>query len=118
MSDSYTCLITHFVWSTKHRTPDISTELRPKLYAYMAGILKKLKCPPVLINGVEDHVHILTYRHPTVAEAEVAAKVKANSSRWVHETFKGRDAFRWQDGYSAFSVSMSAKEAVRVYITN
>jgi putative transposase len=118
MGDSYTCLITHFAWSTKHRLPQITPELKPKLNAYMAGILKRLKCPPILINGVADHVHVLTYRHPTKAEAEIAAKVKANASRWVHDTFREHRAFDWQDGYSAFSVSMSVKEAARVYVAN
>jgi REP element-mobilizing transposase RayT len=83
----------------------------------MAGILKELDCPPVLINGIKDHVHVLMYRHPTKSESEIARVVKANSSKWVHETFRGRD-FAWQNGYSAFSVSMSNKDAVRAYIAN
>ncbi len=117
MGDSYTCLLTHFVWSTKHREPQIIAEIKPRLHAYMAGILKKLECVPVLINGVEDHVHVFTYRHPTVAEAELARVVKSNSSKWMHETYASHP-FGWQDGYGAFSVSMSNKEDVRRYVAD
>jgi REP element-mobilizing transposase RayT len=118
MGDTYTCLITHFAWSTKDRVPQITADLKPKLHAYMAGILKKLACPPLLINGVEDHVHMLTYRHPAKAEAEIARVVKANASRWVRETYPKHNAFTWQNGYSAFSVSMSVKETVRKYVAD
>jgi putative transposase len=39
--------------------------------------------------------------------------LKANSSRWLHE--HGLD-FAWQEGYGAFSVSSSNRNAVRTYI--
>lgn len=118
MGDSYTCLLDHVCFSTHNRLPQIVPALKSRLYAYMAGILKKIKCPPVLINGVEDHVHILTYRHPTVCESELARVVKSNSSGWVHDTFPEHRDFDWQNGYSAFSVSKSNLEAVREYIAN
>jgi REP element-mobilizing transposase RayT len=118
MGDSYTCLINHVCFSTHSRRPQIVPALKPKLHAYMAGILRKIKCPPVLINGVQDHVHILTYRHPTVCESDLARVVKSNSSGWVHDTFPEHRDFDWQNGYSAFSVSKSNIEAVREYIAN
>jgi hypothetical protein len=42
--------------------------------------------------------------------------LKANSSRWVHETFPAGASFAWQVGYGAFSVSQSNSDAVRAYI--
>lgn len=118
MGDSYTCLLTHFAWSTRNREPQITKDLGPCLHAYIAGILKQLDCPPILINGVEDHVHVLTHRHPTKAEAELARVMKANASKWVHDEFPRRRTFAWQHGYAAFSVSMSRKDAVQRYIAN
>jgi CRISPR/Cas system-associated protein Cas5 (RAMP superfamily) len=44
--------------------------------------------------------------------------VKANSSRWVHESFPKRRAFAWQEGYGAFSVSKSDEKRVIEYIRN
>ena len=41
-------------------------------------------------------------------------KIKANSSHWIHEQ-TGRP-FQWQEGYSAFSVSISQTEATVDYI--
>ncbi len=43
--------------------------------------------------------------------------LKKSSSIWVHEEI-GTKAFGWQEGYSAFTVSPPAREAVRKYIAN
>lgn len=42
--------------------------------------------------------------------------VKSRSTKWVHETFSNLQAFAWQEGYSAFSVSKSQEDAVKHYI--
>lgn len=44
--------------------------------------------------------------------------MKANSSRWVHETIPGQKDFAWLSGYGAFSVSKSVEEKVIQYIRN
>jgi len=43
--------------------------------------------------------------------------VKANSSKWIHDTFPHLGAFAWQEGYGVFSVSKSQEAAVKKYIT-
>src|SRR5262249_10224433 len=50
--------------------------------------------------------------------ADVLRAVKAGSSRWVHKTFPALEAFAWQTGYGAFSVSCSQVPVVRKYIDN
>jgi hypothetical protein len=42
-------------------------------------------------------------------------ELKAVSSGWVHNEIRMRD-FAWQEGYAAFTVSASQREAVRQYI--
>jgi putative transposase len=60
MSQSWARVILHVVFSTKNRAPFLKhLELRERLHAYMAGVVQHLGCEPILINGVEDHVHIL-----------------------------------------------------------
>ena len=50
--------------------------------------------------------------------AQLARLVKANSSKWVHQTFPAMQEFAWQTGYGAFSVSHSNLNGVRDYIRN
>ena len=116
MPQSYTDLVVHLVFSTKDRQEQIIDALQDPLYAYIGGICRNLDCDLIAIGGMPDHVHLLVLRHPTVAEAELARVVKANSSKWLH----GQHAadFRWQRGYGAFTVSRSNVEKVKRYILN
>ena len=44
--------------------------------------------------------------------------IKASSSKWVKETHSPLYGFKWQEGYSCFSVSESAAGKVSNYIDN
>lgn len=70
----------------------------------------------IAVGGVADHVHILLLLPPTMALAEAIQKIKANSSRWLHE--QTGEPFQWQEGYAAFSVSISHTDATVAYILN
>ena len=118
MSHTYTYLVTHVVFSTKDRLPIITPEVKPKLWAYMNGIVENLGGRAVAINGMADHVHMLVLLPPTVAIADALRVLKANSSKWVHENWREHSKFSWQSGYAAFSVSKSGVEVVVRYVEN
>ncbi len=50
--------------------------------------------------------------------AKAMQVLKANSSRWIRETFPNLRLFSWQDGYGAFSVGVSQMPATIAYIRN
>jgi REP element-mobilizing transposase RayT len=116
MPRTYTQLLNHIVFSTKERRPTLTAELRGRLFPYMGGIIRQLDGAALLINGVADHVHVLASLPSTAAPSEFVGKLKANSSKWVHESFPEHRMFGWQLGYSAFSVSVSQKQGVWDYI--
>jgi putative transposase len=116
MPRTYTQLLNHIVFSTKERRPMLTTELRARLFPYMGGIIREFGGVALLINGVTDHIHILASLPATAAPSNFVGKLKANSSKWVHETFPEHRLFAWQLGYSAFSVSVSQKQGVLDYI--
>ena len=116
MPHTYTDLLSHIIFSTKNRVPLIDADLRPRLLPYLGGIVKRMEGVPLLINGVADHIHMLVVLPAKLAVADFVAKLKANSSGWVHNNFPGKGDFAWQTGYAAFSVSHSQKQAVLDYI--
>jgi putative transposase len=67
----------------------------------------------IAINGMHDHAHLLFHLPPVLSLAKAVQLLKANSSKWMNE--HGR-RFAWQEGYGAFSVSLSSTEAVMKYI--
>jgi len=54
----------------------------------------------------------------TMAAAKAVQLVKAGSSKWVSSTFPGLERFEWQEGYGAFSISISHKTPTMKYIRN
>jgi putative transposase len=118
MPQSLANLYVHLIFSTKDRYPFLKNEVRPDLHAYMATVLANLKCPAILINSVEDHVHILFNLARTVTLAQAVEDVKKSSSKWIKTQGPSHARFAWQAGYGAFSVSESNVPAVTRYISN
>lgn len=118
MPQSFTCLHYHIVFSTKNREPWIDDAWRDRLYAYMGGVLRAGGGVLLAAGGMPDHVHLLCEIDKTVAIADAVRDIKANASRWVHETIADAESFAWQNGYAAFTVSHSGRDAVRTYLAH
>jgi REP element-mobilizing transposase RayT len=116
VAGTYTTLYYHIVFSTKSRQPLINVEFEDRLHQYIAGIIRGVEGTSIEINGTADHVHILTILPPKIALSDALRDIKANSSKWVHETHRDLHEFAWQDGFAAFTVSRSQVEPVRQYI--
>ena len=110
-------VVQHVVFSTKNRVAFFKDpELRARLHASMAGVLQNIGCEPILIGGVEDHVHILCNLSRTITSAGLVEEAKKSPSKWMKEQGAAYGEFFWQGGYGAFSVSQSNVEQVRAYI--
>jgi REP element-mobilizing transposase RayT len=115
MSHTSGNILLHFIFSTNGRRPLIKPEFRDDLYAYLGGIIREMNGAALIINGANDHVHMLIRVRPAHSAAEIARVVKTNSSRWVRE--KHSAEFAWQTGYGVFSVSESGVADVTKYIS-
>ena len=118
MPGTFTRLLYHIVFSTKHRANLIAAEMQPRLYEYLGGIVRGERGIAHEIGGVADHVHLLIQRRTDEALATLMRRLKANSSRWIHAEIPTMGAFAWQEGYAAFTVSPSQFETVRQYVRN
>lgn len=116
MPQSLAQIYVHLVFSTKERRPFIQRNIESQLYAYMADTIKRMDGIPCLINGTEDHIHVLSSFSRTVTLAKYIEEIKRNSSRWIKTKDPGYEKFSWQNGYGAFSVSSSRVNAVKLYI--
>jgi REP element-mobilizing transposase RayT len=118
MSQSLSAVYIHLVFSTKYRYPFLrDSGLRKDLHAYLGGSSKNLDCPPLLVGGVEDHVHLLARFGRTITQAEWVKELKRVSNLWLKEE-AGLRQFSWQSGYADFSVSQSNVDRVKTYIAN
>ena len=115
---THTQLIYHIVYSTYNREQTIALENKRRLYAFMNGILKNKNCHLYRINGMEDHLHILTHIHPTISLASLVKDIKLASIDFIKSEGIFPDFNGWQDGYGAYTVSYRDKDQLINYIKN
>ena len=71
MSQSFTNLLYHIIFSTKDGRPLITLDYRPRLYDYIGGTIRGTDGISLGIDGVEDHVHVLAKLRPDRALSDV-----------------------------------------------
>jgi putative transposase len=117
MPQSLAKILVHTVFSTKDRRPFLRDKsLRDELHRYPGGILANHDCQPLIIGGVEDHVHMLSTLSRTCEAAQMVKEVKRGSSLWLKTKNPDLRDFAWQNGYGIFSIGFSQIEAVKNYI--
>ncbi len=116
MPQSLAQIYLHLVFGTKNRSPWVRDAVRDSLHSYIARVLTNLGCKAVLINSVDDHIHLLFGLGRTVSVSHVVEEVKSSSSKWLKTQPCVDSGFGWQSGYGVFSVSASNIGAVRDYV--
>ena len=114
MGSTFLSLHYHIVFSTKECRPLIRMAWRSQLHEYLGGTIRGLSAVPEIIGGVEDHVHLLIGLRATHRLSDVMQELKKASSMWAAENHER--LFSWQDGYAAFSVSWTHRDAAYKYI--
>ncbi len=116
MSHSLTKIWIHSILGVKNKQALISEKVSPSIYKHIGELLLSIDCKPRIINGVEDHIHLLFLLSPKIAVADLEKKIKGETSHWINQQDLMSDKFSWQVGYGAFSVSESNVKAVQSYI--
>ena len=118
MRRPFTQLYVHFVWATWDRLPLITPQVEARIYNCIAAKCRELKCDPVAIGGIEDHVHLLVRFAPTLAPAFLVGEVKGASSHLMTHIVAPDTFFKWQGAYGAFTIRKDDVPIVSAYIAN
>ena len=108
----------HLVWTTQERKPLIQICIETDLYACIIAEATTLCCQVLAIGGMPDHVHLIVLLHPTTSVSSLMKQIKGVSSHLMNHTLLPGKNFRWQDGYFAFSMSRSHRDAAVLYVQN
>lgn len=104
------------VFGTKYRKPTIEEVHCEKLYKYIWGIINDKGCHLYRINGIDDHIHIFSDLHPSIALSDYIKDIKVASNEWMKESGLFPDFEEWQIGYGAFTYSFKQKNAIIDYV--
>jgi len=116
MTQTFTDLLYHTVFSTKERRPLLDDEIFPELTHVIGGILHDRNGCLLECNAMPEHIHLLAVFPPTIEVAKMVSEIKSLSSGWVHRRFGNSKPFAWQNGYSCFTVGAGDKIRVITYI--
>ncbi len=118
MSQSLSKLYVHIIFHIKNPVVPIGNDVKKELYAYIGSVIKDNDSIPLMINGTQDHVHILCVMSKNISLAKLVEEIKRHSSRWIKTKGQQNQQFFWQKGYAGFSVSQSLHDKTKRYIEN
>ena len=115
---AYRQILYHIVFRTKSSKKTINQEHSTNLKKYIWGIIKNKKCVLFRINCMEEHVHILSDLHPSVALSDYIKEIKVSSSKWMKESGFFPDFRGWGIKYCALTYSYKERDIIIEYIKN
>jgi REP element-mobilizing transposase RayT len=114
----FTQIYIHLVFAVKYRERVLKENHRPQLFKYLSGIVTNKEHKSIIINGMQDHMHILIGLNPKESISTLIGDLKRSSSIFINENKLFPGKFAWQAGYGAFSYSLSQLNNLYQYILN
>ncbi|MCE4562790.1 IS200/IS605 family transposase [Maribellus sp. CM-23] len=114
----YRQIIYQIIFRTKLSQKTLNPEHKERLFKYIWGIIKNKDCHLYRINGMEEHIHILTDLHPSIALADFVRDIKTASSVWLKDSDDFPKFIGWSEGYAALTYSHWDKDKLINYIKN
>lgn len=116
MANTYTQLYVHYVFAVQNRLCLINNKWQDNLYRYMSGIIDQQGHKLYVINGMNDHIHLLISMTPKQAPSDLIYHLKRSSSLWINQNRLSVGKFSWQEGFGAFSLGKSQLQEKIKYI--
>lgn len=118
MANTYTQLFIHFVFAVQNRLGLISPRWEEDMNKYINGIIEHYGHKLYLINGAEDHTHLLVSMNPKQSPSDLMFHVKRSSSLWINDNKLTIGKFSWQEGFGAFSFGKDQLSSKIKYVEN
>jgi putative transposase len=114
--NSYRQILYHIVFCTKDRKWCLPVDHHEDLYKFISGVIKNHNCILYRINGIENHLHILSDLHPSICLADFIKEIKTASNIWMKSAADFPDFQSWSAGYAALTYGFRDKEMIINYI--
>ncbi|WP_244502113.1 transposase [Terriglobus roseus] len=109
-------VVLHVIFSTKNQRPTLMDDLRSEAFARMSEEIGTTENILIAIGGTADHVHVAVYLSRKMTVAKLVDRLKTAATRWIIRQGAKHEGFRWQKGFSVFSVSPADRNALAQYI--
>ncbi len=113
---AYTRIYIHLVFGTKKRMPIMDAVARTVFIRHIQENASSKDIFIDILNGYEDHIHLLIRLHPSQNIALVAKQIKGESAHWANGNNLFTKHFAWAKGYYAASADGENLSRIRNYI--
>lgn len=111
-----TFIYVHVIWITAGEKAQLPAIVRKVLFPYIKQAAAAKGIQVLAVNGVENHIHCLVKLSPFQSLQQTVVTLKQDSLYWLNETKLLTEAFEWNEGFSAYSVSPSTIDKSVEYI--
>lgn len=118
MPNTYSQIYIQIVFAVKGRENLIPKNNREELHKYITGIVQNRGQKMLAIFCMPDHTHLLVGLKPSITISDLVRDVKTGSSIFINDRKWVKGKFNWQEGFGAFSYSISQLDSVVKYILN
>jgi len=115
---AYSKIYYHVVWTTRNRAHVILEDIETLLYQFIRNKINNLGGYLHAINGVSDHVHLVVTIPVTIPISRFIGQIKAVSSTRINKTCFEIGQFKWQAGYSIFTIGRKELPYIIEYVKN
>jgi len=115
---TFTQLYIHLIFAVQNRKALINETIQHNVFSYLSGILTQRDHKSIIVNGTEDHVHLLIGLNPKESVSTLVHELKRCTTLYINQEKLCNFHFTWQEGYGAFSYSKSQLDVVYNYIAN
>ncbi|MCF7796457.1 MAG: IS200/IS605 family transposase [Candidatus Marinimicrobia bacterium] len=115
---TFTQVIIHLVFAPQMNHSLLLREHRPRIFQCISGIISRLGHKSVIVNGVQDHIHIMLGLKPDLSISHTVKEIKRVFARFINDEKMTLGRFEWQRGFGAFSVSRSQLDRVYQYVAD
>ena len=85
MAGTFSQIYIQIVFAVQGRQNLLQKEWREEVFKYISGIIKNKGQKPIIVNGVEDHVHVFVGLKPAMALSDLVRDIKNNSSNFIND---------------------------------
>lgn len=116
LSQSKTKIWLHAIITVKDIEPLILMDHSLLIHRKISECFEKQGCSVEIVNGFEDHVHVLFLAPHDKSISAIIADVQQESADWISRQVFMPTRLDWQDEFMAFSVSESQLDEVEQFI--
>jgi len=106
------------VFAVKNRNAKLHPDIQEQVFKYISKILSSIGHKAIIVNGVDDHIHLLLGLNPSCSISNTVYEVKRGSSLFINNNNLCANKFEWQSGYGGFTYSRSQLDSVYKYVLN